>query len=81
MRYPKDFGGWNGNKRYLTGYPVCILQWGSGKTKTFAVEVLGLSVHQNNYFPIPGKGDEALQKAIDKAYEWKEKIKEGGHGD
>ncbi len=78
MRFPKDFGGWEGNHRYLTGYPICILQWGSGKGKTFAVEVLGLSAYQQNYFPIPGRGDEAMKAAIQMAYQWKDKIREKG---
>ncbi len=72
MRYPKEFGGWNGNRHFLTGTNIAILQWGSGKTKTFAVEVLGLSVHRQNYFPIPGKGDTAMAEAIKRAYQIKE---------
>ena len=44
---------------------VCILQWNSGKNKNFIVEKYD---NRTNPITIPGKGDEAMIKAIEMAY-------------
>lgn len=64
MRFPKEFKR-NGNHYHLQNTKVCILQWNTGKNKNFVVEK-----HDNKTLPvtIPGKGDDAMLKAIEMAY-------------
>lgn len=67
MRWPKDFERVSGQKVRLTGTKVYIYQWNTGKNKNFLVEHIGLPSHQQNTWTIPGKGNEAMQAAIEKA--------------
>ena len=69
MRWPKEFERVSGQKVRLTGTKIYIYQWNTGKNKNFMVEHVGLSVHQQNTWTIPGKGNEAMKAAIVKAYE------------
>lgn len=83
MRWGKEWSGWNGsNHRTLLasigGHNVLVSQYNSGAKANFTVEVCGLSVHEQNVFTIPGKGDEALKQAWAKAKELHEKYNEGG---
>ena len=64
VRFPKDFRR-DGNHYYLMNTKVCILQWNSGKNKNFIVEKYD---NRTNPITIPGKGDEAMIKAIEIAY-------------
>lgn len=66
MRWPKEFERVSGQKVKLIGTKIYIYQWNAGK-KNFMVEHVGLSVHQQNTWTIPGKGDEAMKAAIEKA--------------
>ena len=64
MRFPRDFER-DGNRYFLKGTNVTVLQWNTGKNKNFMVE------KRDNRTPpvtIPGKGDEAMKKAIETAY-------------
>ena len=67
MRWPKEFERVSGQKVRLTGTKIYIYQWNTGKNKNFMIEQLGLSVHQQNTWTIPGKGDDAMKTAIEKA--------------
>lgn len=67
MRWPKEFERVSGQKVKLSGTSVYIYQWNSGKNKNFMVEKLGLSVYEQDTWTIPGKGDEAMLSAIEKA--------------
>lgn len=67
MRWPKEFERVSGQKVKLSGTNVYIYQWNSGKNKNFMVEKLGLSVYEQDTWTIPGKGDEAMLSAIEKA--------------
>ena len=67
MRWPKEFQRVSGQKVRLIGTDVYIYQWNTGKKKNFLVEKLGLSVYQQSTWTIPGKGDEAMKLAIEKA--------------
>lgn len=67
MRYPKEFERVSGQKVKLSGTKIYIYQWSSGKNKNFMVEKIGLPAHQENTWAIPGKGDEAMKAAIEKA--------------
>lgn len=67
MRWPKEFERVSGQKVRLTGTKIYIYQWNTGKNKNFMVEHVGLSVNQQNTWTIPGKGDEAMKTAIEKA--------------
>ena len=67
MRWPKEFKRVSGQKVNLIGTKIFIYQWNTGKNKNFMIEHVGLSVHQKNTWAIPGKGDEAMKAAIEKA--------------
>ena len=67
MRWPKEFERVSGQKVRLAGTKIYIYQWNTGKNKNFMVEQLGLSIHQQDTWTIPGKGDEAMKAAIEKA--------------
>ena len=67
MRWPKDVERVTGQKVRLIGTKVYVYQWNTGKKKTFLVEKLGLPCNDNNTWTIPGKGDEAMKLAIEKA--------------
>lgn len=67
MRWPKEFERVSGQKVRLIGTNVYIYQWNTGKKKNFLVEKLGLSIYEQNTWTIPGKGDEAMKLAIEKA--------------
>ena len=67
MRWPKDFERVSGQKVRLAGTKIYIYQWNTGKNKSFLVEYIGLPAHQQNTWTIPGKGDEAMRAAIEKA--------------
>lgn len=64
MRFPKEFKR-SGNHYFLEGTKVCIIQWNTGKNKNFMVEKYD---HKTPSVTIPGKGDEAMVKAIETAY-------------
>lgn len=69
MKWPKDFNNsGSGNRRYLKDSKnlVVILHWNTGKNKRFTVEY-GFN-HSHHVVDIPGKGDEAMQRAIEYAY-------------
>lgn len=69
MRWSKEFENYgSGNKHYLKGSKnlVVIIQWNTGKNKNFVVEY-GFN-HKHHIVSIPGKGDEAMKKAIELAY-------------
>ena len=51
------------------GTKVNVYQWNSGANATFMVEKLGVPVGQQNTWSIDGKGTEARDKAIAKAFE------------
>lgn len=67
MRWPEEFERVSGQKVRLIGTQIYIYQWNSGKKKNFLVEKLGLTIHQQSTWTIPGKGDEAMKAAIEKA--------------
>lgn len=67
MRWPKEFRRVSGQKVNLFGTKIYIYQWNAGKNKNFMVEHIGLPAHQKNTWTIPGKGDEAMKAAIEKA--------------
>lgn len=67
MRWPKEFERISGQKVRLTGTQIYIYQWNTGKNKNFMIEHCGLSVYQKNTWTIPGKGDDAMKAAIEKA--------------
>lgn len=67
MRWPKEFQRVSGQKVRLIGTDVYIYQWNTGKKKNFLVEKLGLSIYEQSTWTIPGKGDEAMKLAIEKA--------------
>lgn len=67
MRWSKEFERVSGQKVRLIGTDVYIYQWNTGKKKNFLVEKLGLSIYEQNTWTIPGKGDEAMKLAIEKA--------------
>lgn len=67
MRWPKEFKRVSGQKVNLSGTKIYIYQWNAGKNKNFMVEHVGLSIHQQSTWIIPGKGDEAMKLAIEKA--------------
>lgn len=67
MRWPKEFQRVSGQKVRLIGTDVYIYQWNTGKKKNFLVEKLGLSIYEQDTWTIPGKGDEAMKLAIEKA--------------
>lgn len=67
MRWPKEFERVTAQKVRLKGTDVFVYQWNTGKKKNFMIEKIGLSVYQQNTFTIPGKGDEAMILAIEKA--------------
>lgn len=67
MRWPKEFERVSGQKVRLIGTDVYIYQWNTGKKKNFLVEKLGLSIYEQSTWTIPGKGDEAMKLAIEKA--------------
>lgn len=67
MRWPKEFERVTGQKVRLSGTKIYIYQWNTGKNKNFMVEKIGLPIHQQNTWMIPGKGDEAMKAAIEKA--------------
>lgn len=67
MRWPKEFNRVSGQKVNLSGTKIFIYQWNTGKNKNFMVECLGLPLRQKNTWTIPGKGDEAMKLAIEKA--------------
>lgn len=66
MRYPKEFEYTGENRRKLTGAPVVVIQWNTGAKKNFCVERYKKPIR---LITIPGKGDEVMKKAIEKAYE------------
>lgn len=51
----------------MIGSNIFIYQWNAGKKKNFMVEKIGLSIYQQSTWTIPGKGDEAMKLAIEKA--------------
>ena len=67
MRWPKEFERITGQKVRLIGTKIYIYQWNNGKNKNFMIEKIGLPIHQQNTWTIPGKGDEAMRAAIEKA--------------
>lgn len=67
MRWPKEFKRVSGQKVNLIGTHIYIYQWNTGKNKNFMVEKTDLSVWEQNTWTIPGKGDEAMLRAIEKA--------------
>ena len=67
MRWPKEFERVSGQKVRLIGTDVYIYQWNTGKKKNFLVEKLGLPIYEQSTWTIPGKGDEAMKLAIEKA--------------
>lgn len=69
MRWGKEFERISGQKVRLIGTNVYIYQWNTGKNKNFMVEKTGLSIHEQSTFTIHGKGDEAQNRAIEKAKE------------
>lgn len=71
MRFPKDFIRVSGQKVRLGDSKVYIYQYNSGKNKNFMIEVLGRKPWEQSTFTIPGKGDEAMVKAIEMAYSLK----------
>ena len=58
-----------GNHYNLVGTKINVYQWNSGTNATFMVEKLGVPVGQQNTWSIDGKGAEARDKAIAKAFE------------
>lgn len=72
MRWPKEFERISGQKVKLAGTKIFIYQWNTGRNKNFLVEDCGRSIHQANTWTIPGKGDEAMMAAIEKARKLKE---------
>lgn len=69
MRWPKDFVRISGQTVRFGDSKVYVHQWNSGKNKNFVVEKRGLPTWQQNTWTIPGKGDEAMERAICKAIE------------
>lgn len=67
MRWPKEFERISGQKVRLIGTKIYIYQWNTGKNKNFMIEKTGVSVHKQNTWTIPGKGDEAMKLAIETA--------------
>lgn len=67
MKWPKEFERVSGQKVNLTGTKVFIYQWNTGKNKNFMVEKIGLPAFMQSTWTIPGKGDEAMVQAIEKA--------------
>lgn len=65
MRFPKDFKRNGGNRYQLEGTKIFVLQWNTGKNKNFMVEKCD---NKTQPIKIPGKGDEAMMKAIETAY-------------
>lgn len=72
MRWPKEFERISGQKVKLAGTKIYIYQWNTGKNKNFLVEDCGRATHLANTWTIPGKGDEAMIAAIEKAHKLKE---------
>lgn len=66
-RWPKEFERVTAQKVRLKGSNVFIYQWNTGKKKNFLVEKIGLPLHQQNTWAIPGYGNEAMKLAIEKA--------------
>ena len=69
MRWPKEFVRVSGHTVRFGDSKVYIHQWNTGKNKNFVVEKIGLPAWQQNTWTIPGKGDEAMERAIRKAIE------------
>lgn len=67
MRWPKEFERVSGQKVKLVRTKIYIYQWNTGKNKNFMVEKCGLSPFEQNTWTIPGKGDDAMKAAIEKA--------------
>lgn len=67
MRWPKDFERDSGQTVRLIGTKIYIYQWNTGKNKNFLVENRGAKMYEQHDYTIPGKGDEAMQKAIELA--------------
>lgn len=67
MRWPEEFERVTAQKVRLKGSNVFIYQWNTGKKKNFLVEKIGLPLHQQNTWTIPGYGNEAMKLAIEKA--------------
>lgn len=69
MRWSKEFTNYgSGNRYYLKGSKnlVVIIQWNTGKNKCFVVEY-GFN-YKHHVVSVPGRGDEAMRKAIELAY-------------
>ena len=57
----------NGNHYNLIGSKVRVYFWNSGKNQTYAVEVIGIGLNEQNFWNIHGKGPEARDEAINTA--------------
>lgn len=71
----KDFRGKNwrriGNSYLLEGTKIRVYHWNNGKNQSFMVEDTAAGFYEQSRFTIPGKGQEAKENAIAKAYQLK----------
>ena len=67
MRWTKEFTRVCGQKVVLNETRIYIYQWNTGKQKNFMVEDLDAKIGEKHIYTIPGKGDEAMQAAIELA--------------
>ena len=64
----------SGNHFNLVGTKVRVYQWNSGKNANFMIEILGKRPFEKNTITVPGKGQEAREKAIIMAHKLASKI-------